>query len=89
MATVIAVCAGLLQFSAAGSAHETDQDDPTNPFAAVPPARYQPVLRGYRATPIMSKPGNWRELNNRAEQIGGPRGQLREVGEPIRKRKRR
>lgn len=70
------------------SAHETKQGDPADPFAAVPGAHYHPVLSHYRATPIMTKPANWRDLNDRAEEIGGPRGQLRAVNEPIRKRKK-
>lgn len=70
------------------SAHETNLGDPVDPFSPVPGAHYHPVINDYQATAIMTKPANWRELNDRAEQIGGPRGQLRSVDEPIRKRKK-
>lgn len=70
-------------------AHEYPQGDPANPQAFVPAAHYHAIITDYRATPIMTTPGNWRELNDRAEKIGGPRGQLREVTEPIRPRKKR
>ncbi|NND48672.1 MAG: hypothetical protein HKN60_00305 [Rhizobiales bacterium] len=69
-------------------AHETNQRDPADPFATVPREHYHPVIDDYRATAIMTKPSDWRELNDRAERIGGPRGQLRSVDEPIRKRKK-
>jgi len=71
------------------SAHENDGQDPADPQARVPRAHYHPVITDYRLTPVMTKPGNWRALNDRAEKIGGPRGQLREVDEPIRQRKKR
>ena len=43
---------------------------------------------GFTARPVKG-PEDWRKLNDRAEQIGGPLGQLRGVDEPIRKRKRK
>lgn len=61
--------------------------DPDNPSAPVPEVRYRPVLHDYRPQEIVEKPGNWRELNDRAEQIGGPGGQLRSPDEPIRKKR--
>ena len=71
------------------SAHDTDQSDPLDPYAKVTGTHYHPVLSHYRATPILNRPANWRELNDRAEEINGPRGQLREITEPIRKRKKK
>ncbi len=63
-----------------------DQGDPSDPTAPVPRTEYRPVLSGYRNMPIASTPGNWRELNERMEQIGGPAGQFREPDEPLRKK---
>lgn len=62
--------------------------DPTDPNAPAPRLRYHSVLSGYEYQPIPGKPGNWRELNDRMEQIGGPAGQLRDPSEPIRKKKK-
>ena len=73
----------------AAPAHESDRSDSVDPFAAVPRTHYHPIITDYRATPIMTKPANWRELNDRAKDIGGPRGQLRRIDEPIRKRKKK
>ena len=75
--------------TATATAHDGDQANPADPHAAVPRAHYHPVITDFRSTPIMTKPGNWRELNDRAEKIGGPRGQLRETTDPIRMRKKR
>ena len=85
-----AAIAGLLACFAtvAVNAHEASVPDPVDPYAPVTHTHYHPVLNQYRATPIVERPTNWRELNDRAEQIGGPLGQLRSVNEPIRKRKR-
>ena len=85
----VAAFTGAMVFASHLSAHETDQNDPVNPYAAVPGTHYHPVLSHYRVTPIIAKPANWRQLNDRAEEINGPRGQLREVTEPIRKRKKK
>lgn len=71
------------------AADELNQNDPSDPFAPVPQTRYKHIMSTYRSSPIMDRPANWRELNDRAEQIGGPLGQLREVDEPIRKRRSR
>ncbi len=84
---VVAILLGSMLFNFSTSAHEFDQNDPANPDASVPGFRYQPVITDYQYTVIQTKPANWRELNDRAEKIGGPRGQLRSVTEPIRKRK--
>ncbi len=89
MWAAVAAVTGATVLGGVVSAHETDQNDPANPYATVPGAHYHPVLSHYRATPIITKPANWRELNDRAEEINGPRGQLREVTEPIRKRKKK
>jgi len=59
------------------------------PYARVPRVHYRPVLDEYRASPNPTPPADWRELNDLAETIGGPRGQLRSIGEPIRKREKR
>lgn len=88
LGAVIVVLLSAALTAVTASAHETDQGDPADPTAPVPRAHYHPVLSDYRATPIQTKPANWRELNDRAEEIGGPRGQLRGVDEPIRKRKK-
>jgi hypothetical protein len=61
-------------------------DDPTDPGAPVPPVVYRPVMSGYQDTTRTTRPADWRELNDRMERIGGPRGQLRDVDEPIRER---
>ena len=70
-------------------AHDTGSGDPTDPFAPVTRTHYHPIMHEYRPSAIMERPKNWRELNDRAEEIGGPLGQLRGVDEPIRKRKRK
>ncbi|NNE23809.1 MAG: hypothetical protein HKN11_14485 [Rhizobiales bacterium] len=70
-------------------AHETGAGDPTDPYAPVTRTHYHPIMNHYRPSAIMERPENWRELNDRAEEIGGPLGQLRGVDEPIRKRKRK
>ncbi len=82
------VLIGVSPLSLEVAAHEYDQNDPANPDANVPGIRYRPVITDYQPTAIMTKPANWRELNDRAEKIGGPRGQLRDVNEPIRKKKK-
>ena len=84
---LIAFAAGL--FSTPSLAHEPALPDPLDPYAPVTQTHYHPVLNRYRTTPIINRPANWRELNDRAERIGGPLGQLREVNEPIRKKKRK
>ena len=89
LGVVIALSLSVGLGTAATSAHEFDQNNPVDPFAAVPRAHYHPIITDYRTTQIMTKPANWRELNDRAEEIGGPRGQLRRIDEPIRKRKRK
>lgn len=89
LGAIVAACSFWMQVGVVASAHETDQSDPADPFAAVPNAHYHPVLSGYRVSPIMTKPANWRELNDRAGEIGGPRGQLRGIDEPIRKRRKK
>lgn len=61
--------------------------DPSDPNAEVPLTRYHSVMKGYEYTPIPSEPGDWRELNDRMERIGGPAGQLREPDEPLRTKK--
>jgi hypothetical protein len=63
-------------------------DDPTDPDAQAPKTQYRPVLHDYHFTPLPAL-GNWRELNERAEKIGGPLGQLRDPDQPYRKRRRR
>ena len=75
----------LLHFTGDAAAHDRD---PADPNAQVPQVRYRSVLSGYVYTPVPGVPGNWRDLNDRAERIGGPGGQLREPDEPIRKKKR-
>jgi len=70
-------------------AHETGAGDPTDPYASVTRTHYHPIMNEYRPSAIMERPKNWRKLNDRAEKIGGPLGQLRGVDEPIRKRKRK
>ena len=82
----IAAIAGLP--AGAASAADTDDMDAADPDARVPKLHYRPVLRDYRASPITTQASDWREMNDRAEAIGGPRGQLRSVDEPIRKRQR-
>lgn len=64
-----------------------EEPDPSDPNADVPLARYRSVMTGYEYGPIRSEPGNWRELNDRMERIGGPAGQLKEPDEPIRTKK--
>lgn len=81
--------AGLTGLSAsllAVTGASADQGDPSDPGAQVPRVEYRPILSGYQNTPISSTPGNWRELNERMEQIGGPGGQLREPDAPLRKK---
>ena len=73
--TAAAAAIALWVWPVAGLTHE---QDPENPDAKVPPPQYRSVVGGYRQTPVRSKPADWRELNERAEQIGGPRGQLRD-----------
>lgn len=75
--------------STATIAHETGAGDPTDPDAPVTRTHYHPIMNEYRPSAIMERPEDWRKLNDRAEQIGGPLGQLRGVDEPIRKRKRK
>ena len=60
--------------------------EPTDPYANVPEAEYRAVLRDYRAPAIVEKPADWKALNERAEQIGGPGGQLKSPDQPIRGR---
>lgn len=90
LGAVAASAVSLALTVATASAHETgqNQNQPAEPYAPVPSVHYHAVITDYRATPIMAKPDDWRTLNDRAEEIGGPRGQLRELGEPIRKRKK-
>ena len=84
---LIAFVAGVL--STPLLAHEPTLPDPLDPYAPVTQTHYHPVLNRYRTTPIVNRPANWRELNDRAERIGGPLGQLRDVNEPIREKKRK
>jgi len=74
--------AAMLPMAAAGA------PDPADPRTPVPAILYRPVLDDYRLPSIVEKPSNWRELNDRAERIGGPGGQLRSPDHPIRERKR-
>jgi hypothetical protein len=60
--------------------------EPTDPNANVPEVEYRAVLRDYRAPVIVEKPADWKALNERAEQIGGPGGQLKSPDQPIRGR---
>lgn len=62
--------------------------EPTDPSANVPKVEYRAVLRDYRPPVIVEKPAGWTELNQRAERIGGPGGQLRTPDQPIRTRTR-
>jgi hypothetical protein len=82
---VAACLAAMIGLTAPVGAQQTD---PTNPDARVPFAQYRSVLHDYRYTPLPAL-GNWRELNDRAEKIGGPMGQLRNPDQPYRKRRRR
>ena len=82
---LIALLAATLAISVPASAQ---QADPTNPDVRVQATPYRSVLHDYQLTPI-PKMGNWRELNDRAEKIGGPLGQLRDPNQPYRKRRRR
>jgi hypothetical protein len=84
-APVLCILAAMLQ---PASAHEPVLADPLDPYAPVTRTHYHAILNHYQASPILNRPLNWRELNDRAEQIGGPLGQLREVNEPIRKHKK-
>lgn len=86
---VSSIALSLAATAYASGAQDYTRDDPANPSAPVPPAHYHAIIKDYRATPIMTKPGNWRALNDRAEKIGGPRGQLREVFEPVVRRKKK
>ena len=84
-----ALCAaGALALSHLSGSAVADERDPADPDASVPQVQYRSVLSGYSFTPVPGVPGNWRELNDRAERIGGPGGQLRSPDEPIRKKKR-
>ena len=65
-----------------------EERDPTDPEASVPSTHYHSVLSGYDSKPVTSPPGDWKELNDRMERIGGPLGQLKEPHEPLRKKKK-
>lgn len=78
---------GSLTYLHAGVGFASDSRDPSDPHVPVPPVTYRPVMSGYEHTGISGKPGNWRELNDRMERIGGPAGQLRDPDEPIREMK--
>lgn len=65
-----------------------EERDPTDPGASVPSTHYHSVLSGYDSQPATSPPGDWKELNDRMERIGGPLGQLKEPHEPLRKKKK-
>lgn len=82
LAGLTGISASLLAMAGASA----DQGDPSDASAPVPRIKYQPILSGYQNTPISSTPGNWRELNERMERIGGPAGQLREPNEPLRQK---
>jgi len=69
------------------AAHEPNGGDASYHAAQVPRAYYRSILDEYQASPTTTPPVDWRELDDLAEKIGGPRGQLRSIGEPIRKRK--
>jgi hypothetical protein len=77
---------GVIAAAFAGPSWAGEWPDPTDPAAAVPPVVYRPVLSGYDDAPDTDRPADWRELNDRMERIGGPRGQLRQPDEPIRER---
>ncbi len=83
----LACWSGLAALLINGSGVAASERDPSDPNAPVPRTHYHSVLSGYEYKPVPSKPGDWRELNDRMEQIGGPAGQLREPDEPIRKKK--
>lgn len=83
----LACCSGLAALLISGSGVAAGDNDPSDPNAHVPRTHYHSVLSGYEYVPVPSEPGNWRELNDRMEQIGGPAGQLRDVDEPLRKKK--
>ena len=86
LAILTLTACGLVPLAAHG--HEASSSDPTDPHAPVTRTHYHPIMNDYRPSAIMERPQDWRELNERAERIGGPLGQLRKVDEPIRKRKR-
>ena len=74
----VAVIGTCLSTSAA--AHSTD---PSDPFASVPPARYQPVLHGWQFESMPAAPGDWSALNGLARKIGGPTGQFKDQDVPL------
>lgn len=80
--------AALVVVAAAPAASMAGSAEPADPSARVPEVEYRPVLRDYRPPAIVEKPAGWREHNQRAEQIGGPGGQLKSPDQPIRGRTR-
>ncbi len=84
---LLACMSGLAALLVPGSGMAAGERDPSDPDALVPRAHYHSVMSGYEFTAVPGKPGDWRELNDRMEQIGGPAGQLRDRDEPIRNKK--
>ena len=85
--SLMACLFGIAVLLHSASANAAGKRDPSDPDAPVPRAHYHSVMSGYEFTPVPGQPGNWRELNDRMEQIGGPAGQLRDPDEPIRQKK--
>lgn len=81
-AGVAVAAVGAAAPASAGSA------EPTDPSVYVPKVEYRAVLRDYRPPAIVEKPAGWKELNQRAERIGGPGGQLKSPDQPMRPRTR-
>lgn len=59
------------------------QDDPIDPNVPGAPLVYEPVMGFYEAVAPVTKPGNWKELNDLAEKLGGQRGQLQPSAKPV------
>lgn len=59
------------------------QDDSVDPEVAGAPLVYEPVMGSYNAIGLVLKPGNWKELNELAERLGGQKGQLEPSAKPM------
>jgi len=84
----VAVLIAVIGAQLAANSVPAGEPDPTDPEASVPSTHYHSVLSGYDSQPATSPPGDWKELNDRMERIGGPLGQLKEPHEPLREKKK-
>lgn len=63
----------------AASAQQTGRHLPSDPAAAVPPARYESAFGAY-VPHSEPKIASWRNVNDEAARIGGHTGSLRQSG---------